>query len=443
MSLLMDALKQAEHAKRDKPIEAPAPRPGPGSVPDTVESARPELSLAPAEAPPRPEPAEETFTAPPSAASTPPHEAMRMEAAPAIAPQAPSTPGAPGAQTAARILAASAAQQAAQRRRNAFGLTGLGVVLTLAIGGYYYYAALAQPQPFTNLPSMAPPVVAEQTLPDVAQADAAQSLGPAVVAHIATDTPPPEQTPWREGTPPAAIATAEDWQPAPIDPRALRGERSEPAMETPAATATPAPAIRISRGSRPDQVNTTLQDAYADFRAGRWVQAEQAYREVLAREPGNRDAHLGLAALALRADAPDTARMHYRELLRRNPKDAAAYSALVELDAHRGAGSESELKLRLAEQPQSAQLHFALANLYAAQQRWPLAQQAYFEAQRLTPDHPDYAFNLAVSLEHVGQPRLAQDYYRRALQLSAARDAQFDPDTARQRIALLTAAAQP
>lgn len=436
MSLLMDALKQAEHAKRDKPATPSASQP----PLEIVETARGELSLAPAATAVPPPPVEALSTERQAEEFVSPQE-VRPEAARQMPEPPPVT--APGAQAAARILAAGTTRHTAARRRNLLGLAGLAGVLSLAIGGYYYYAALAQPQPYMSLPVAAEPLETEPSPVDAASAPAF-SEEPATVPTMASgivEAPPPAQTAWREGPPPAAAV--DDWQPAPVDPRVLRGEHYGAEAEAPATTAAPTSVIHIHRGRSPDPASTELADAYAAFRKGDWLQAEQSYRNVLAREPGSRDAHLGLGALAVRAGTPDVAREHYRELLRRNPKDAVAYAALVALDTDPAAGSESELKLRLAEQPRSAALHFALANLYASQRRWPLAQQAYFEAQRLVPDDPDYAFNLAVSLEHLGQPRAALEYYRRALQLSRARAAHFDTDAAHRRISMLDTDAQP
>ncbi|MCA1804647.1 MAG: tetratricopeptide repeat protein, partial [Xanthomonadaceae bacterium] len=133
----------------------------------------------------------------------------------------------------------------------------------------------------------------------------------------------------------------------------------------------------------------------------------------------------------------------YRELLRINPRDATAFAALAALEQVPDGNGESELKLRLAEQPNSDHLHFTLANLYAAQRRWPQAQQAYFEAQRLAPENADYAFNLAVSLEHLGRPGLAVEYYRRALHLARSQGVQFDHAIAQGRVAALAVIPQP
>ena len=66
--------------------------------------------------------------------------------------------------------------------------------------------------------------------------------------------------------------------------------------------------------------------------------------------------------------------------------------------------------------------------------RWNEAQAAYFEAQRLETDSPDYAFNLAISLERIQQPHLALEYYQRALKLAQTKAAAFDVAVAKARI---------
>ncbi len=76
--------------------------------------------------------------------------------------------------------------------------------------------------------------------------------------------------------------------------------------------------------------------------------------------------------------------------------------------------SESRIKNMLAKNPNDANLHVALGNLYAEQNQWPAAQQAYFDAYSLNGS-ADNAFNLAVSLDQMGKPKLALPYYQRAL----------------------------
>ncbi len=79
--------------------------------------------------------------------------------------------------------------------------------------------------------------------------------------------------------------------------------------------------------------------------------------------------------------------------------------------------SESKIKSLIAQQPQAAHLHAALGNFYAEQNQWPSAQQSYFEAYHLDARNPDYAFNLAISLDQMGKKALALQYYKEALAL--------------------------
>ncbi len=88
--------------------------------------------------------------------------------------------------------------------------------------------------------------------------------------------------------------------------------------------------------------------------------------------------------------------------------------------------SESRLKNMIATQPEAGFLHFALGNQMALQARWPEAQAAYFKALSNEPDNADYAYNLAVSLDHIRQSKLALEYYQKALALSDARPSTFD-----------------
>lgn len=45
----------------------------------------------------------------------------------------------------------------------------------------------------------------------------------------------------------------------------------------------------------------------------------------------------------------------------------------------------------------------------------------YFQAYHLEPGNPDYAYNLAVGLEHLSQPGAALGFYRTAVRLAAAK----------------------
>jgi len=177
--------------------------------------------------------------------------------------------------------------------------------------------------------------------------------------------------------------------------------------------------------------------AYAAWQAADDDTATREYQAALKLEPGNRDALLGLAALARRQGRYPLAKRHYETLLNLDPRDAIAIAGLMALQEGGSAlDNESHLKMLLRQQPRSPQLHFSLGMQYVAQSRWADAQQAFFEACRYAPDNADYAFNLAVSLDHLGQQEAAASYYGRAIGLADGTQ-QFDVSAARQRLGQL------
>jgi tetratricopeptide (TPR) repeat protein len=87
--------------------------------------------------------------------------------------------------------------------------------------------------------------------------------------------------------------------------------------------------------------------------------------------------------------------------------------------------------------PTSAYIHSSLGNIYARQHQWTQAQQAYFEAYHYDNTRADYAYNLAISLDHLNQPRLAIIYYQQALQLARNQTIQFSLPIVQRRLQVL------
>lgn len=165
-------------------------------------------------------------------------------------------------------------------------------------------------------------------------------------------------------------------------------------------------------------VDPTLLAAYQAFSRGEDTNAQQQYRQVLQRDVRNVDALLGMAAIAQRQGRDADAAGWYQEVLGVEPRNTIAQSAMVRLQVNADVvGSESRIKNLLAQQPESANLHAALGNLYAEQNQWASAQAAYFNASRFAPNSADYAFNLAISLDQLGKSNLALVQYQRALEL--------------------------
>lgn len=204
------------------------------------------------------------------------------------------------------------------------------------------------------------------------------------------------------------------------------------------AAAEPRRAQAMVRRSEGSPLRDALEAGYAALQAGRLERAAEAYGRALQLAPDNRDALLGAAAVAQRRGEPGRARSLYRRVLADRPRDPYARAALASLE---GGGdprrSETELKMLLRENPDAAALHFALGNVYARETRWAEAQQAYFEATRGEPDNPDYAYNLAVALDHLGQREAARRHYARALELAEGRPADFRSEVVRRRLAQL------
>jgi len=247
----------------------------------------------------------------------------------------------------------------------------------------------------------------------------------------------------------------------PNEPYSMVGEREGALIQTPdmarePVQAAPAPIVIKRRTARP-QASSLVVAAYDAYQKGDYTKARTNYQQVLLSDPKNRSALLALAAIALQGKEVALARDLYLRLLDQDPADPLAWAGLLAI-APSGdpAQQESELKLLLKQYPKNAPLLFSLGNLYAARQRWSEAQQAYFNALQAAREdaavshapsptrepssslvHPDYPFNLAVSLEHLGKVKPAINFYREALQCAAGRPAGFDPEALRVRLQAL------
>jgi tetratricopeptide (TPR) repeat protein len=192
--------------------------------------------------------------------------------------------------------------------------------------------------------------------------------------------------------------------------------------------------LEIQHKPEPDSIDPILTSAYLAYQKGDYETSGKLYREALSKDSKNRDTLLGLAAIAQQQGQDDAAMQFYRRVLSLDPHDPIAQAALTSFGPGDPAGKESHLKQLIAQQPDSAALNFALANQYADQSRWAEAQQAYFYALSLEPTNALFAFNLAISLDHIGQRNTAAQYYRQALQFDTSGNSGFNRDQAQQRL---------
>lgn len=344
------------------------------------------------------------------------------EVAPATSRSAPT----PDASTASASRAAGQTLFAAKKKKETpkfrwkLGLVPTTFIICSIIGsgyGYYVWRELNPPQRVAERPATPPapmPITAPAPPPLVA------NLPPAVVAP----------------QPPVAVAEPVAKAPTVEKPGTLNYTVAKPQGKAVAKKSAPkAPAgMSIEHQQATDTITPALQDSYQAYQRGDYATASQGYKEVLKQDGRNRDALLGLGAIAQQQGQDQAAQHYYRQVLLLDPRDSVALGAMAGYSASNGADTESQLKQMLAEQPRSASLNYALGNVYADQSRWADAQQAYFNARMLEPSNAQFTYNLAVSLDHLGQSKLAAQYYQQALQLDPASNAGFDHAQAQRRL---------
>ena len=195
--------------------------------------------------------------------------------------------------------------------------------------------------------------------------------------------------------------------------------------------------INVSKSQAQSGVNPTLMSAFEAYAAGKDSQAQKLYKQVLQRDVRSVDALLGMGAIAQRQGRATDANGWYGKVLEVEPRNNIARAAMLDNQPQGNAlNNESHIKNMLAQQPNDANLHAALGNLYAEQNQWPAAQQAYFDAYRLHAS-ADNALNLAVSLDQMGKSKLALPYYQRALTLAQTGSNGIDKAALEARIAAI------
>jgi tetratricopeptide (TPR) repeat protein len=319
----------------------------------------------------------------------------------------------------------------------ALGALGIGA---LAVLGYFLYQIYA-PRPSFN--------TARSTPITTAPAPATPAQAPSAPAPAAQPAPTPITTPPAAGATAAAPAVPAAPQPSPATgaTRPSRAAEAPPRLARAPVLAAPAEAAPASRAglpaikvTRPEpRIEPGLERAWKALDSGNLALAKEEYLRVLAANPLDRDALLGLAAIDARSQDFESAEQRYLKALELDPRDPYAIAGLIAL---RGSAdplqAESRLKNLLAQYPDSPLLHYGLGNLYAGQARWSDAQAAYFRAFSSEPENADYAFNLAVSLDQLRQPKLALEYYRRALALAANHAVGFNSAQVETRVRELT-----
>jgi len=439
MSLLMQALKKAERAKQnslheeelDKPSEAydqvlelapaDAPLVPPAAIPPVPEFTS-GLSLEPLNGAPAATPE------PPAAPQPPPPQAETPPPKPRPAPaQAAPPSGASRKRTPPR--APVSVDPATVRLAVLLGI----LLLVVCAMAYWYWRASSSPGAGASLPGVPMPLTDAPGMTG--------NAGPMVIVPPASNAPAPEQFNEAPAQAPARQGASAAEQQAMIQSAVQQAVAAQLAqMPPPAPPALPpvvAPnnqQIQVVRNDTAPQINPGVQQGYQALASGQLGAARQQYEAVLQQDPVNRDALLGLAAVAQQGNQGAQAAALYLRLLEINPDDGVALAGLIGLRQGDLVQSESRLKAILERTPESGPVLFALGNVYAQQRRWPEAQQQFFRAYSAVPGNADYAYNLAIGLDRLNQPKLAATYYQRALTLAQTSPSAFDRAAAQQRL---------
>ncbi len=132
-------------------------------------------------------------------------------------------------------------------------------------------------------------------------------------------------------------------------------------------------------------VDAQLRRAIGLHQARRLAEAEQVYRELLARRPDLAEVHVNCA--------------------------------LAQLGLGKYRDAESSLRMALAAEPSLAKAHTRLGDVLCFQNRYRDAVQSYEWALALKPDYPEALNNLGNALKLLGEVERAAFCYRQAIKL--------------------------
>lgn len=199
--------------------------------------------------------------------------------------------------------------------------------------------------------------------------------------------------------------------------------------------------VSVERVGKSVSISSLLQEAWQAWQVGQVDLSEAKYRQVLEKQPRNRDALIGMYVLfQLKPETQANAQQLKQQLQALYPNDLEIKEVL-----QRGTNTpsvsatlESDLKQQQLLEPQSSSSFYRLGIFYASKQRWSEAQAQFFKAASIDPGQPEYLANLAICYDQLGKRALAIQAYQRAIQSSEFRPNLVDLPALQQRLAYLT-----
>ncbi len=224
--------------------------------------------------------------------------------------------------------------------------------------------------------------------------------------------------------------------PAPADVAVpVEASRSTLTNESVAAQAadTDPQRVQIYHEAVPSDLSNLVNDAYDAFRRNELAKAGSLYASALSIDPNSRDALLGAAAVHAAEGRYQQAFALYQRRLNLDPTDSYAQAGILSLSSQ-AVLDPNEIDALLEVSPEAAHLHFLKGAAHAAENDWASAQAAFFEAHHWDQTNADYAFNLAVSLDHLGQLDSAMRFYKQAVNLAESQATGFSVSDVKKRL---------
>ena len=185
-----------------------------------------------------------------------------------------------------------------------------------------------------------------------------------------------------------------------------------------------------------NKAKSLIAQAYEAFNSGNYAKAKRLFEDTLKTDSKNVKALMGLGAIAVINKEFTSAIGYYEKVLTIKPNNLDAFEAIANLAGSVPLNSDWERQLvSVADNyPSSAVLQNALGNSHAMKSDWLEAQKAYFNAVVNNPSSADYMMNLAVSYDHLGEYKLASQYYTQALAHAANSKVSFNSQQVKARL---------
>ena len=145
-----------------------------------------------------------------------------------------------------------------------------------------------------------------------------------------------------------------------------------------------------------DELRAGFQKAVELMQAGKWDEAEAAYKEMLVKSPSVPELHFNLGFVYAKKKDAAAAEAAFLKAIEVNPDYAEAYAALSEHYQASGQADKAGLLLTkaVAANPKDGRLQYAMGIYHVNGGRTDEAQAAFQKAAELDPGNPEVEFHL-------------------------------------------------